>query len=324
MNTVSTIINDHFGWVFRRTHQEHDFGVDGYIDYVTKEGSVTGQFLAVQIKTGKSYLSKSGGVHWYSDTKEHLNYFLNLPTFIILVICDPESDECFWAQLDIEEVDYRGETWRFPIPKSQRLSKESIPQIEKILGIPEDYVTEFEEDEQFLSLIGSDTYVQYAVPRHDIESLKTDKLKTFLKRITRNEKLTRAVQGRLYICTYGYEHDSREVFEIKDVRKWAKKARRKIHCWYLCANDRSIPSTLIWVAASSCRVDAKLDRRSDGSRGFRLSGISEEWTEFLEECFHGLNKDSEKWGWSTQMNKEISELISKELCPSMPEPESDQ
>ena len=55
VNLVSTIVNDDFGWVFRRTHQEHDFGVDGYIDYVDSNGGVTGQFIAVQIKTGNSY-----------------------------------------------------------------------------------------------------------------------------------------------------------------------------------------------------------------------------------------------------------------------------
>ena len=72
INVVSTIFNDHFGWVFRRTHQEHDFGVDAFIDYVTDTGNVTGKFIAAQIKTGKSYLSSTGNMHWYKDNAINL------------------------------------------------------------------------------------------------------------------------------------------------------------------------------------------------------------------------------------------------------------
>lgn len=89
VNVVSTIINDELGWIFHRTHQKHDFGVDGYVDYVNRAGGVTGKFLAVQRKTGESYLNKLGSAHWYRDTKEHLNYFLNLPIPVLLIVCDP-------------------------------------------------------------------------------------------------------------------------------------------------------------------------------------------------------------------------------------------
>ncbi len=54
VNIVSTIFNDKFHWIFRRTHQEHDFGIDAFIDLVTDDGRVTGKFIAAQIKTGKS------------------------------------------------------------------------------------------------------------------------------------------------------------------------------------------------------------------------------------------------------------------------------
>ena len=321
VNLVSTIINDEFGWVFRRTHEEHDYGVDAYVDYVTQEGCVTGQFLAIQIKTGKSYLSKSGAMHWYSDTKEHLNYFLNLPTPILLVICDPKTKECFWAVLKKEEVDFKENGWRFPIPKDQILSKKSISEIENILGIPEDHLGEFEEDNEFLNLVSSGTYIQYCVPRDDIESKNLNNLKSFLSRITRNEKLTLAVQGKLYITTYGYEEDPREVYNISAIRKWAKKARKKIDCWYLCASGGSIPSTMAWLVASTCNIDSKPVNQPNGKTGHQISGITKEWGDFVNECFHGLNIATEKWGWPVRKNYEISKLIQKEIFPDIPFPE---
>lgn len=320
VNIVSTIVNDELGWIFRRNHQEHDFGVDGYIDYVNDDGGVTGKFLAIQIKTGGSYLNKSGTVHWYSDTKEHLNYFLNLPVPIILAVCDPDSNRCYWAQLRKEDVDFRGDTWRFPIPKSQILSKRSADKIKKILGPEDDHLAEFEEDRNFTSLVESSSFIQYCVPREDVENRNISNLKTFLARITRNEKLVLAVQGKLYISTYGYESDAREVFQIKDVRKWARKARKKLNYWYLCANKGDIPSTLTWVAAATSNVDAELVLGPDGTPVYRISGSPKEIWEFEKECFHGLNEATDRWGWSVRRNYEISKLIHDELLPDLPFP----
>ena len=39
---VERLINEEFGWLFRRVHQEHDFGINGHIDIVLPDGSVTG------------------------------------------------------------------------------------------------------------------------------------------------------------------------------------------------------------------------------------------------------------------------------------------
>jgi len=321
VNLVSSIVNDDFGWIFRRTHQEHDFGVDGYIDYVNSDGGVTGQFMAVQIKTGTSYLSKTGTVHWYSDTKEHLNYFLNLPTPIVLIICDPLSKVCYWALLKKEEVEFKGDSWRFPIPKSEVLDKSSASKFRQLFGDSIDHLAEFEEDQELLNLAESSSFIQYSVPREDIEAKNISNLKSFLNRITRNEKLTLEVQGKLYIGTYGYENDSREVFQIKDVRKWAKKARKKINCWYLCASGGDIPSTLSWMAACTTNIESELIVQPSGRTGYQIEGMPKEWSEFVTECFHGLNIASDKWGWPTRLNYNISKLIQKELFPDIPFPE---
>ena len=324
VNVVSTIVNDEFGWIFRRTHQEHDFGVDGYIDYVNSEGGVTGKFLAVQIKTGKSYLSKNGSIHWYKDTKEHLNYFLNLPTPIVLIICDPESKECFWAELKKEDVEFKGDTWRYPIPKSEKLNKKYVNKIKKIFGSSEDHLAEFQADNDFINLAKSSSFIQYSVPREDIESGNIKKLKSFLSRITRNEKLTLAVNGKLYIGTYGYESDSREVFQIKGIRKWAKKARKKINCWYLCASGGAIPSTISWVAACTTDIEAEPVVQPNGRRGHQIIGMTKEWSDFMMECFNGLNEATDKWGWPTRLNYEISKLLHKELFPDITFPDLDR
>lgn len=317
VNLVSTVFNDHFGWIFRRTHQEHDFGVDAFIDYVSEEGHVTGQFIAVQIKTGKSYLSQNGNVHWYKDSKEHLNYFLNLPTPILLIICDPDTRECYWTCLDKSKVDFGGKSWRHPVPKCQKLCKKYLSEIKHYFGEIRDHVSDFEQDYELLKMISNGSFIQYGVPKEDIENRDLKNLKSFLNRITQNEKLTIAVQGKLYISTYGYENDSREVHQIKDVRRWAKKARKKIKEWYLCAGDEPRLSTLLWMAVCTCKNKAKLKKRSDGRIGYLVECDVKELSEFLDECYHGLNEASEKWGWNPEYNSEISKKMALELFPDI-------
>jgi hypothetical protein len=318
INVVSTIFNDHFGWVFRRTHQEHDFGVDAYIDFVTDGGNVTGKFIAAQIKTGKSYLSPAGNMHWYKDTNEHLNYFLNLPTPILLVICDPDSRECYWTCLDKNKVDFREGSWRHPVPKSQKLCKKHKKTIEALFGNIEDHLSDFEQDINLLRLINDRSFIQYSIPKEDIEKLDISNIKSFIERITRNEKLTLAVQGKLYISTYGYEDDHREVHQIKEVRRWAKIARKKIREWYLCAGSGTRFSTLVWMATCTCSIKASLTEKPDGKTGYLIVGETKELLEFLKECFQGLNEATDKWGWSEKYNHEISKAMSDELFPGIP------
>lgn len=322
INVASTVFNDYFGWIFRRTHQEHDFGVDGYIDHVAEGGSVTGRSIACQIKTGASYLSASGNVHWYKDSTEHLNYFLNLPTPLILIICDPDARECYWAVLEKENVDFQEKGWRHPIPKNQVLNKKNIKEIEKLFGEAKDHVSDFEEDCRMLNAIGKDTFIQYSIPRSDIIKQDTSKLKSFITRISRNEKLALAVQGQLYICTYGYEQDAREVHQIKEIRCWAAKARDDINSWYLCANtDNWMPSTLIWMAACTCSIKSKPARLANGRKGHKIVGNTQDMLTFMDECFSGLNEATDKWGWSNQYNYNVSKMIHDELFPGMPFPE---
>lgn len=55
LNELKGIVEEQLEWILRPSHQEDDFGVDGYIDIIDGE-SVTGKSIAFQAKTGQSYL----------------------------------------------------------------------------------------------------------------------------------------------------------------------------------------------------------------------------------------------------------------------------
>lgn len=55
---VATILTE-MGYIFRETSNS-DTGIDGYIEEVNENNEATGRLLAVQIKSGKSYLHDQG------------------------------------------------------------------------------------------------------------------------------------------------------------------------------------------------------------------------------------------------------------------------
>lgn len=321
VNLVSTIINDHFGWIFRRTHQEHDYGIDAYFDQVDEDGNVTGKSIAVQIKTGKSYLLKTGPHHKFRGSPQHLNYYLNLPNPVLLVICDEEAQICYWAHLQKDKIDYQEDRWSHPVPKDQTLDKINKQKVNKLFGTIEDHISELQADLKFLNQIEKHAFIHYMVPREDIESLNIKNLQSFIERITKTEKLTLATQGKLLIATYGYEDDPREVHQIKEVRRWTVKARKKIQDWFLCTTEYKELSTLQWIAACTCGHTAQQSLDDNGEVVYLVTLNPAKIMVFMQECHNGLNTATEKWNWPIELNYEISKQIAAELLPDMPFPE---
>jgi hypothetical protein len=228
-----------------------------------------------------------------------------------------------WACLDKNKVDFREKNWRHPVPKSQKLSKKEMQKIAQLFGETINHLSEFEYDRKLLKMISDNSFLLYSVPKEDIEKRDVSNLQSFLSRITRNEKLTLAVQGKLCISTYGYESDKREIYQIKEVKRWAKKARNRICDWYLCTNVEPRLSSLIWIVTSTCRTTSQLKEKPDGTMGYLIKYQSSELARFVEECSEGLNMASEKWGWSDKYVYEISKKIHHELFPDVPYPEYD-
>jgi hypothetical protein len=94
---VQKIVNDH-GSIFRPVHQETDLGVDGFIELVKAEESSC-RLVAVQIKSGDSYLSATGDEFTIAVDGPHLDYWLNFMVPVIIVAYSPSKDVAAWASV---------------------------------------------------------------------------------------------------------------------------------------------------------------------------------------------------------------------------------
>jgi hypothetical protein len=86
------------GLVFRETSNA-DVGIDGYVELVDESGEATGATVAVQIKSGSSYL-RDGGDFWrYYPEEKHRCYWEMYPLPVVLMLHDPTDDRVYWADV---------------------------------------------------------------------------------------------------------------------------------------------------------------------------------------------------------------------------------
>ena len=67
-----------------------------------RDRRVTGRMVAAQIKCGKSWFVEptSDGSGWtYRGELRHLNYWLGHSLPVILVLCDPDTGDCYFTHV---------------------------------------------------------------------------------------------------------------------------------------------------------------------------------------------------------------------------------
>jgi hypothetical protein len=104
------------GLIWRETPNS-DVGIDGQIEFVDADGFATGLVIAVQVKSGSSYLNIKDGRIVYRPLAKHANYWREFPIPVPLAIHDPKSQKIFWA--DARQQLRAGQDDNILIPLSQ-------------------------------------------------------------------------------------------------------------------------------------------------------------------------------------------------------------
>ncbi len=89
-----------------REQSVQDVGIDGLIEIV-EDGIATGIYVGVQIKTGKSFISKDGALFTFRANRAHFGYWARCAFLVIGVVIDPRSESAVWINLSNESTDDR-------------------------------------------------------------------------------------------------------------------------------------------------------------------------------------------------------------------------
>jgi len=287
INTVAKIANDDLFWIFRQTHNEDDFGIDGYLDVVTDYGSVTGQQFAVQIKSGQSFFTESTprGILFRGEGK-HLKYYQNhpMPVLIVLVDCDKRVH---WTVFDMNRVVLVGQSWTIIIPLSSNLSLDK----QELISLLPDLSNPQEELDHFWNIhnIAKDGGLVFApITKLEVDTQNFQEIEAFIERILQRKETIKSFQDRIEIIFDGYNDTNAELYEIESCREYIKTLLLNNPEIFFFLNKRSD-----WCLLRVLPIFYAFEERATAktiTTGRIYSKINPEgFLKFLESAFKGLN-----------------------------------
>ena len=311
MDVVSAVVHDKWGWILRCNDGGNDFGIDAYIDVVSDTGAVTGQCIAAQIKTGPSYfVSETADGFVFHGQRKHLNYYMNCPMPIVIVLCDPRSQVCFWTLFAPARTHPTKSGWKVSVPKRNVLCAETKAQLLEALGPAEDFLPELERHWKINEALAQTDCVYYAVDRSTIEESNVALIGDFFARIRDNDFLCRRLQGRVEIGVAGYDDDDdRELYEIDEVRAWFAAADRVVRDWFFFLRTASPAFALrvyLFCLCGGSRAGVK-----DGNVSVPVD--LECVTFVLERNWSPLNELTDRLGLSAEENERIGRGVIEAL-----------
>jgi len=120
------------GFAFRE-QTESDYGIDAHIELIQKE-LPTGQLLALQIKSGESYLSEIDSNNFVFRTDEkHVNYWLNHSLPVLICLCDIETRKVYWQIVTQETAISTGKGYKIIVPSTQLIDSSSVEPLRRLL-----------------------------------------------------------------------------------------------------------------------------------------------------------------------------------------------
>jgi len=140
INKTENFFLEEFDWIFR-DQPLVDVGVDAIVE-IQENGNPTGQFLALQIKAGKSHLKhlkREPSNYVYYTSNIHYNYWLKLNIPMLFVVYLPNKKKLYWQYILDENFEETSTQWKLKIPLKNVLTISNKNEIE-------DFVRKFQKD----------------------------------------------------------------------------------------------------------------------------------------------------------------------------------
>ncbi|MDD4274940.1 MAG: DUF4365 and DUF1817 domain-containing protein [Desulfobacter postgatei] len=302
---VSRVVNDKFNWLFKRNHQEHDFGIDAQADIILDDGSVTGQMLAFQIKFGSSFFNEEN--EWgyvYRGEQKHFNYLSNYPTPVLIVICHPQTNICYWVQFEPEATSKAGKNWKITIPFENEFHR-SKDTISSILPPPADYLSEVESYWMMNDIITINQHFLCIIGRDQVEAFDVSDVRSFFNRIRSTRELAAHCQGKIELSFHGYDNDPRELYEVPEVRAFVPILSEALPELFFFAYTGDRCQGLKTIAMCLTEIK-KLSDAPNAQNQIQVEVSTANMAFFLQRHWPGLNEMTEWLKMPIEKNKEIS------------------
>ncbi|WP_066757913.1 DUF4365 and DUF1817 domain-containing protein [Chryseobacterium glaciei] len=310
VSIIRNIVEDEFNWIFRPVHLEDDFGIDGYIDIIGLDNSVTGKSIAVQIKSGDSYFKSKTNSGWtYRGENKHLNYYLNNNHPLLLVIVDLNNKNAYWTEFNLSKTSRSTNGWSINISKENKFSRDNKNQIQLIAGDIVDYMSQIEYQWEINDKLKESSKIMLNVDKSVILKQDTSGFTELLDKLTIDDEMIKKSEGKLSFFIDGYNDDVREIYEIPEVRIWSQKVLSDFKYWgYFLDMEEKIINLTGLKLLMLCTIKNKyINKDNPELRSIEVD--PEQQLEFLDQIFYWLNEFCELNNISQEINDKKSSEI---------------
>jgi len=268
--------------------------------------------LACQIKCGKSFFRESNKWGYvYRGEIKHFNYLANYPLPVIITICDPESREAYWVRFRVVDTQVSETGWKLTVPFGNRLSSTKA-ELQAFLPKLIDPLSELQEYWRVNNLLFESEVIVFMVDIQEVNAMDVSRVRALRQRLCLTKELAYRCQGKIEIAFYGYDDDSRELFEIDEVRR------------YIALLDQTFPELFFFARSEEPATTLKLfvfclvgicwtGERSTPGNPQKVIVDYGKLGPFLERHFNYLNYIAERLGLSEAEIKRISKAAIKML-----------
>ena len=167
------------GWFFREQFVQ-DWGIDAHVEIV-RDGKPTGELIALQIKSGKSYFDgESDESVAFRTDEQHVKYWTEHSIPIVVVIYNPDTMQMYWQHISTKTAVCTGKGWKIVVPKVHSFDdpEQTLRLLSKILQ-PEPYIRRLNKlrlDRRWMEriaegeqvLVQFDDWVNKSLPRYQL------------------------------------------------------------------------------------------------------------------------------------------------------------
>lgn len=123
------------GW-FAKEAVRPDYGVDLFVETSDNRGRPTGRLLAIQVKSGQSYIGAADVESPLYVSQAHIDYWMGYSIPVLVVLYDPNAHRAYWQVVTAETAESTRTGWKITVPHAQALTPEALEPLAHLAAPP--------------------------------------------------------------------------------------------------------------------------------------------------------------------------------------------
>ncbi|CSD11378.1 Uncharacterised protein [Vibrio cholerae] len=212
----------------------------------------------------------------------------------------------YWVEFSVNATNPSSKSWWIEIPFENQLGTLDMTSLCDIAGIAEDYSEDIKVSWAINSAMDEQSDISFVLSKEEVEELDLSGINQMMERYFRTKDLLISNRNKTVFWIFGYDDDSRELYEIPEVRRWFKFTLEQGVPWFYLldvgADHMSLPINMY----SCCNIS--VNKLSCGSKSVVISSVSD-INNWVEVNFENLNRFADEKKIPDNILKEVSEKV---------------